>query len=178
MLTGSKITEAIAKKDIIISPFCEGQLGPNSYDLRLHNELLVYQDHHLDMKVENKTERITIPDTGLDLMPNRLYLARSIEWCQSDVYIPMLEGRSSIGRLGLFMHISSGFGNLGSSGYWTFELHCVQPIRIYPGVAVAQVYFVEPDGSKKICPGKNRYRGEKDITESMLWKELSEEGCF
>jgi dCTP deaminase len=53
----------------------------------------------------------------------------------------MLEGRSSIGRLGVFIHVTAGFGDVGFSGYWTLEIFCVQPIKIYPEIEICQIYY-------------------------------------
>ena len=98
----------------------------------MHNELLVYEEKVLDMKKPNKTKRLIIPEEGLVLEPGRLYLGRTLEYTKTDKYVPMLEGRSSIGRLGLFIHVTAGFGDVGFSGYWTLEIFCIQPIRVYP----------------------------------------------
>src|SRR3712207_6222296 len=133
ILSGKEIKNRLGK-DIIIEPYNENQLNPNSYNLKLHNELLVYEDDILDMKKENKAKKIVIPEEGVLLKPGKLYLGRTVEYTKTDKLVPMLEGRSSIGRLGLFIHITAGFGDVGFSGYWTLEIFCVQPIRIYPNV--------------------------------------------
>ncbi len=172
MLSGDEIKKYIEMGQIKIKPFRQEQLGPNSYDLRLHGELLVYEPKKLDMKKENPVKRITIPEEGLELEPGRLYLARTEEYCATDHFIPMLEGRSSIGRLGLFIHISAGFGNIGSSGYWTLELASVQPLVIYPHVPICQVFFLTMQGAKKLYPDKNKYKNSADIQPSLLWQEF------
>lgn len=172
MLSSEAIKKAMEKGEINIKPFNQEQLGPNSYDLRLHNELMVYDCHRLDMKKELPTKRILIGDDGFELQPGTLYLARTHEWTATDCYAPMLEGRSSVGRLGLSVHITAGFGNLGSSGYWTLELSVVQPLTIYPGVKICQVYFLTIEGAKKLYIEQNKYRDADDVQPSMLWKEL------
>jgi deoxycytidine triphosphate deaminase len=55
--------------------------------------------------------------------------------------VPMLEGRSSTGRLGLFIHVTAGFGDIGFAGFWTLEIFCVQPVKIYPDVEICQIYY-------------------------------------
>ena len=172
MLTANAIQQAINQGEILIKPFNLKRLGPNSYDLSLHNELLVYKEPQLDMKKDNAVERIVLSESGFLLQPGKIYLARTQEWTASDVYAQMLEGRSSIGRLGLYVHITAGFGNLGSSGYWTLELSCVQPLMIYPGVRICQVYFVEVEGAKKLFPEKISYKDADDIQASKLWQEF------
>jgi len=140
ILSGREIKKKLGK-EIIIEPFEEKRLNPNSYNLRLHNELLVYDEEILDMKRENKVKKITIPEEGLVLETGKLYLGRTIEYTATDGYVPMLEGRSSVGRLGLFIHVTAGFGDVGFRGYWTLEIFCVQPIRIYSEVELCQIYY-------------------------------------
>ena len=138
ILSGSEIKARLGT-DIGIDPFNEDQLNPNSYNLRLHDELLVYEEIILDMKRPNRFRRILIPPEGLVLQPNQMYLGRTIEYTETRNLVPMLEGRSSIGRLGMFVHVTAGFGDVGFCGYWTLEMIAIQPIRIYPGVQVCQV---------------------------------------
>ena len=116
ILSGKEIYRNLNKK-IFIEPFSIRQLNPNSYNLRLHEELLVYDEPVLDMKKPNKTRLITIPGSGLVLEPNRLYLGRTMEYTKTEGFVPMLEGRSSVGRLGLVVHVTAGFGDVGFSGY-------------------------------------------------------------
>ncbi len=145
ILSGKEIRNKLGN-EIIIEPYEDGQLNPNSYNLRLHNELLVYEDTILDMKKEHKTKKLIIPEEGLLLETGKLYLGRTLEYTKTDKYVPMLEGRSSVGRLGLFIHVTAGFGDVGFSGYWTLEIFCVQPIRIYPGVEICQIYYHSIEG--------------------------------
>ena len=170
MLSGKEIEKKLGS-EIIIEPFNRKQLNPNSYNLRLHNELLVYDEDILDMKKENKTKSITIPEEGLVLEPGKLYLGRTIEYTETKNYVPMLEGRSSIGRLGLFIHVTAGFGDDGFKGYWTLEIFCVQPIRIYPSVEVCQIYYHGIDGEyEEYSSGK--YQSNKGIQPSLLYKDF------
>lgn len=136
ILSGKEIHRNLNKK-IFIEPFNIKQLNPNSYNLRLHNELLVYEEPVLDMKKPNKTRLITIPESGLVLEPGRLYLGRTIEYTRTEGFVPMLEGRSSVGRLGLVIHVTAGFGDVGFAGYWTLEMFCVNPVKIHPGVEIS-----------------------------------------
>ena len=140
ILSGSEI-QARLGSDIVIDPFVESQLNPNSYNLRLHNELLVYEEIVLDMRKPNRFRRIEIPPEGLELDPNRLYLGRTIERTETHNLVPMLEGRSSVGRLGLFVHVTAGFGDVGFCGYWTLEMYAIQPVRIYAGVEICQIFY-------------------------------------
>ncbi|MFL0251302.1 dCTP deaminase [Clostridium neuense] len=170
ILSGKKIKEQLGK-EIIIEPYSEKQLNPNSYNLKLHNELLVYDEEVLDMKKENKASKIIIPEDGIVLQPRKLYLGRTMEYTETDKYVPMLEGRSSVGRLGLFIHVTAGFGDVGFKGYWTLEIFCVQPIRIYPGVEICQIYYHDIDGEyDKYSSGK--YQNNSGIQTSLLYKDF------
>lgn len=128
----------------------------------------------LDMAVEPKTATFDIPDRGAVLFPGRLYLARTIEYTESPVYVPMLEGRSSVGRLGIEVHISAGFGDRGFANHWTLEISVVEPVRIYAGVDICQVAFHEVDQEGPVYSGK--YQGDRDSPPgaSRLWKEVQD----
>lgn len=170
ILSGREIKNKIGK-EIVIEPFSEKQLNPNSYNLKLHNELLVYEVDVLDMKKENKVKKIVIPEDGMVLEPGKLYLGRTVEYTATDNYVPMLEGRSSIGRLGLFIHVTAGFGDVGFKGFWTLEIFCVQPIKIYPGVEICQIYYHSVEGEyDQYCSGK--YQKNKGVQPSLLYKDF------
>ena len=170
ILSGKEIQKHIGK-EIIIEPFDQSRVNPNSYNLTLHNELLVYENHKLDMKKLNPTKRITIPEEGLVLEPNRLYLGRTNEFTKTEGFVPMLEGRSSTGRLGLFIHVTAGFGDVGFAGYWTLEIFCIQPIRIYPNAEICQIYYHSIEGDYE--PYKSgKYQNNTDIQPSLMYKDF------
>ena len=170
ILSGREIKKRLGS-DIRIDPFHEEQLNPNSYNLRLHNKLLSYTGAELDMKIDNPTRQIPIPENGLMLYPGRLYLGRTMEYTETHGAVPMLEGRSSIGRLGLFIHVTAGFGDVGFKGYWTLEIFCVQPIIIYPDVEICQLYFHEVSTNhSEYTEGK--YQENHEIQASMLYKDF------
>ena len=170
LLSGEEIKKHL-NQEITISPFNPAQLNPNSYNLRLSNELLVYSVDTLDMKKNNPTQRLTIPEEGLVLEPNKLYLGRTLEYTKTERYVPMLEGRSSIGRLGLFVHVTAGFGDVGFAGYWTLEMYCIHPIRIYPEVEICQIYYHTIEGNYiKYSSGK--YQNNIGVQPSLLYREF------
>lgn len=173
ILSGKEIAERQGK-EIIIRPFDPARVNPNSYNLRLHNELLVYDEPVLDMKKHNKHHAITIPADGLVLEPGKLYLGRTVEYTETHGYVPMLEGRSSVGRLGLCIHVTAGFGDVGFKGFWTLELFCLQPIRIYPGVEICQIYYHETSSDhEEYVSGK--YQNNNGIQPSLLFKDFMED---
>lgn len=159
-------------KDIEIDPYSSERLNPNSYNLRLHNELLVYDSSVLDMKLDNKTSKLEIPTEGLELEPGKLYLGRTIERTRSDKLVPMLEGRSSIGRLGMFIHVTAGFGDVGFNGFWTLEIFVVQPLVIYPEVEVCQIYFHDIQGEFTTYQN-GKYQNNSGIQASKLYQDFA-----
>jgi dCTP deaminase len=171
ILSGREIGRNLGEK-IVIDPFDQSRLNPNSYNLTLHHELRVYRNNQLDMRVENYSDELAIPEDGLLLEPHRLYLGRTVEYTETEGYVPMLEGRSSIGRLGLFVHVTAGFGDVGFKGFWTLEIFCVQPIRIYAGVQIAQIFYHTIEGDyDRYESGK--YQNNKGIQHSMLFQDFA-----
>ncbi len=174
VLSGHEIRLQLGK-NIVIDPFQESRLNPNSYNLTLHDELLIYEEVVLDMRRPNRVRRLTIPADGLVLQPHQLYLGRTIERTETRNYVPMIEGRSSIGRLGLFVHVTAGFGDVGFCGYWTLEMFAVQPVRIYAGVSICQIFYHDIYGTFTEY-ASDKYQNNNDIQPSLLFKELSP-GC-
>ncbi len=170
ILSGREIEKRLGG-DIVIDPFEASQLNPNSYNLRLHDRLLVYRGSELDMRLDNKADELRIPPEGLHLEPGKLYLGRTVEYTETHNAVPMLEGRSSVGRLGLFIHVTAGFGDVGFKGYWTLEIFCVQPIVIYPKIEICQIYYheISPDHEEY---AKGKYQGNREIQTSMLYKDF------
>ncbi|WCF11694.1 dCTP deaminase (plasmid) [Paenibacillus thiaminolyticus] len=170
ILSGIEIKKRMGK-DIYISGFDEKRLNPNSYNLRLHNELVLYDEPILDMKKKHKTKTLQIPEEGLILQPGVLYLGRTVEKTSTKNLIPMLEGRSSTGRLGLESHICAGFGDVGFNGYWTLEISVVMPLRIYPYVEICQIYFHTIEGEyEEYKSGK--YQNNVGIQSSQMYKDF------
>jgi len=154
-LSGLEISRARDRGDVIIDPFDQKCVGPNSYDLTLFGELKTYKqipDYHgggivpLDVKRENYTESHLIDEYGYILQPNTLYLGCTNEVAGSTKYVPCIEGRSSMARLGIKVHFTAGFGDVGFVGQWTLEIECVQPVRIYKDMRICQVYFDTIEG--------------------------------
>ena len=77
----------------------------------------------------------------------------------------MLNGRSSVGRLGICIHITAGFGDIGFNGTWTLEITAIKPVRVYPNIEICQVSYFTPYGESKI-KYDGRYQGQIDPTAS------------
>lgn len=170
ILSGLEIEKRIGK-DIIIEPYDKNCINPNSYNLKLHNELITYTEMPLDMKKDNPYTKLIIPEEGLLLEPGRLYLGRTKEFTETKNLVPMLEGRSSVGRLGLCIHVTAGFGDVGFSGYWTLEIYTIHPLRIYPDVEICQIYYHTIEGEHaEYSSGK--YQRNTGIQTSQLYRDF------
>lgn len=176
ILSGHEIRRHMGER-IQIDPFDESQLNPNSYNMTLHHELMVYEEVVLDMRKANRVRRLEIPEEGLVLQPSQLYLGRTVERTETKGFVPMIEGRSSVGRLGLFVHVTAGFGDVGFRGYWTLEMFAVQPVRIYPNVPICQIFYHELLGDFTEY-ASDKYQNNHDIQPSMLFKELAPQTVY
>lgn len=215
MLTGAEIERQIKKGNIMIDPYDPKCINPNSYNLKLHPQLLVYErdsdrlnlipkkedeankysihptevgecelaieklhkmpiieSNHMspiDMRAKNPTIEFEIPEDGYVLQPGVLYIGRTVERTATDKFIPMINGRSSGGRLGISIHICAGFGDIGFDGTWTLEITVVEPVKVYPYAEIAQVCYFTPAGKKgKLYRG--RYFGQEDATASRFYQ--------
>lgn len=171
MLTGNEIIRQVKKGSILIDPFVPSQVNPNSYNLRLGTRILVCKDSVLDFAKKPETEEIIIDKTGFQLEPQRLYLGSTMEVVGSDCFVPVLNGRSSIGRLGIDIHKTAGFGDLGFFGVWTLEIVATQPVIIYPGIEICQMAFYKPEGETTI-QYKGKYTGARVVEASKLYREV------
>lgn len=175
ILTGKQIQEENGK-GLLISDFSPDRLNPNSYNLRLADEIAYYTNFPgiaLDMAKENPIRTVHINDNGYILSPGILYLARTMEYTETHKFVPMLEGRSSVGRLGISIHSTAGFGDIGFRGYWTLEISCVQPVRIYPGVEICQIYYhTISEKSNLLTYNGGKYQDNRGIQPSLMYKEI------
>lgn len=174
ILTGPKIESELKAGRIRIDGCDPKLIGPNSVDLRLHSELRRYEvpsrvhNVPLDMRKDNPTEVVAFPKSGLTLRPGILYLGRTIETVGSDHYVPIVEGRSSVGRLGIRVHQTAGFCDTGFHGTITLEIDVLHSVIVYPDTPICQAYFLKPDGPIRLYKG--RYQNQVEATPSRLWK--------
>lgn len=154
ILTGAAIADAVEEGSIIIDPFEIAHLGPNSYDFRLGNRCRRYVVRELDCAKDNPSEVFEIGADGLLLEPARIYLFNTFERMGSTAFVPIIRGRSSVGRLGIFINITADLIDIGSINQWTLQLHAVAPIRVYPGMLIGQVTFWVPYGEIELYLGK------------------------
>ena len=146
ILSGQEIMAQMGN-NIVIDPFDPANLNPNSYNLSLHDEVMVYEEIVLDMRKANRVRRIHIPPEGLVLNPNQLYLGRTVERTETHNLVPMIEGRSSVGRLGPIRARDRRIRRTsGSAVSGPLEMFAVQPVRIYAGVPICQIFYHEIRG--------------------------------
>jgi len=157
ILTGNKIQDEVLNGRITINPFRPECINPNSYNFHLGSTFQVYISDVLDPKIEQQTTLIEMSEDGIVLQPNELYLGYTLEEMGSDYYVPFIFGRSSIGRLGLFVQITAPLGDIGFVGQWTLQLTPVRPVRVYPSMRIGQILFIVPDGPVDLYKGKYQY---------------------
>lgn len=171
ILTGSEIRKQVKQRRIHIFPFTEELINPNSYNYRLGSTLLEVTDNIIDPKKKVRYKEIKLGEDGYILMPNKLYLGSTVEEIGSDYYVTSLIGRSSIGRLGLFLQITADLGHLGAKHCWTLELKVVQPLKVYPFMKIGQVSFWKPEGSNQI-KYEGKYNKYSEPHYSQIFEEL------
>ena len=141
ILTGKEIQKEIKKGRIIIDPFNVEDVETNSYDFHIDNTLYTYKKNILDPTEENPLEELKIPTSGLILSPKKIYIGKTKEKIGSNYFVPIIKGRSSTGRLGIFVNITADLIDLGSIQRPTLTIHVVQPVKIYPNTKIGQVTF-------------------------------------
>ena len=174
ILSDKAILTSIKEGKIVIEPFRPECLGTNSYDVHLGKHMAVYTNRELDARKHNSIEHFEIPEEGFVMQPGTLYLGVTEEYTETHHTVPFLEGKSSIGRLGIDIHATAGKGDVGFCNTWTLELSCVQPVRIYAGMPIGQlIYFmVEGDINNFYNAKPNAKYNERTLrpVESMMWK--------
>lgn len=174
MLTGPEIANALNNSDLVIDPWNGDQVGPNSYDLRLGNILIEYPpDAEFDMgRPPPDGKRIVIPKQGYWLRKGYAYLGHTLETITSDKYVPVVDGRSSVGRLFLTVHETAGFCDLGFDGSITLEMFAKMRVKVYPGVRVCQVRFEPAEGRVERYAG--RYQNQlREPVPSRLHRDFT-----
>lgn len=174
ILSDQQILENMEKGQIKIQPFRPQCLGTNSYDVHLGKTLAVYVDSVLDAKKHNRIETFEISEEGYILTPDNFYLGVTEEYTETLRHVPFLEGKSSVGRLGIDIHATAGKGDVGFCNYWTLEISVKKPVRVYPGMPIGQLIYFNVEGAiltpyNQKASAKYLEVGPKPM-ESMMWK--------
>lgn len=171
ILTGKSIEEFVSSGDISISPFSPKHVTTNSYDLTLGNKFIRYTEKIMDPKRENQHDVIECGPEGIMLHKGDFLLAHSVEKLGSKKYVPIIHAKSSIARMGLFVHVTADLIDIGSFGCVTFQLHSTLPIRLFPGMKIGQVTFWKPLGEIILYDGK--YQGSEGPRASMAYSDFN-----
>jgi dCTP deaminase len=176
ILSDKRILEEIKRGTIVIRPFHRKHLGSNSYDVHLSDWLAMYNEETLDCRKHNKVHYFKIPREGMILAPSKLYLGVTSEYTESHAHVPFLEGKSSIGRLGIDIHATAGKGDVGFCNTWTLEISVKQPVKVYAGMPIGQLIYFDVSGDVGVPYGKKKTAKYSKRTgkpvESMMWKNF------
>lgn len=176
ILSDAAISRALSDGSIVIEPFRSHCLGTNSYDVHLGKTLATYNSKVLDAKKENQISYMEIPAEGFVLMPDTLYLGVTEEYTETHKHVPFLEGKSSVGRLGIDIHATAGKGDVGFSNYWTLEISAKMPVRIYAGMPIGQIIYFEVQGDVRTSYNQKpsaKYNVRNALPkESQMWRNF------
>jgi dCTP deaminase len=176
ILTGYAIRDAVRAGDITIDPWDERLVNPASVDLRLGTEFAVYRhwvlkngyelaplQHVHDVQIPPVTDTRSIAPNGLVLRPGILYLLHSAERVGSRKYVGVLDGKSSLARLGISVHLTAGYFDPGYVGHATMEVTVVHPIRVYAGMRFAQMRYHVLEGIPMDYQAVGHYVGDHAV---------------
>jgi dCTP deaminase len=188
VLSDKSIREELASGGIVIDPLDEGAIQPSSIDLHVDRYFRVFRNDttpFIDPKKaqEDLTELVEVEEGGSFILhPGEFVLGSTLERVElGDDFVARLEGKSSLGRLGLLIHSTAGFVDPGFNGHLTLELSNVAnlPIAIYPGMKIGQISFLRmsteaerPYGTKAT---DSKYQGQKGPTPSRYYLNFPEE---
>lgn len=200
ILTGEEIKREVAAGNISVTPYEEKNVQPASIDLRLGSGIKIYTDlvdgwwtdktdhpgswlrpsnpmKYLDPKVPSATHDIEIPERGFIIKPGILYLMHTLERIHTEKYVSVLDGKSSIGRMGVVIHLTAGYGDPGFDGQYTLEVTCIHSVVLYPGMKIAQMRFHAMQGEVNTSyASKGHYVGDRALgaIPSMAHKQFED----
>lgn len=190
VLSGISIQQELKMGRIRIDPLNPQNFNPASYDLTLGAGVLVYRDlvevepvqpkkvfgshlsprrgtytgdypTSLDAAKDNPTIPLEMSKEGFLIKPGIGYLMHTEERVWTDTFIPVLDGKSSIGRLFVKVHETAGYGDAGFDGQYTLEVTAMHPVILYPGMAICQIRFHTIVGKPEMYQKRGHYTGDK-----------------
>ena len=174
ILTDQQIRAEMERGTIVVEPFDASCLGTNSYDVHLGRHLATYRDAVLDARKHNEIDHFEIPAEGYVLEPGQLYLGVTEEYTETHAHVPFLEGKSSVGRLGIDIHATAGKGDVGFCNTWTLEISVSMPVRVYAGMPIGQLIYFETKGEidnyYNAKPSAKYNERTTRPVESMMWR--------
>jgi dCTP deaminase len=189
ILSDRSIRDEVAAGRIVLDPYDPKMVQPSSIDVRLDRFFRVFLNHTtgvIDVKenLEELTQLVEIPDedTPFILHPGEFVLGATLERVALPVdLVARIEGKSSLGRLGLLIHSTAGFIDPGFDGHVTLELSNVAnlPITLYPHMKIGQISFHRMDSPAEVPYGSgalgSKYQGQRGPTPSRYWENFSRE---
>lgn len=177
ILSDHEISRELANRNIVIEPFRRECLGSNSYDVHLGTTLAIYEEGVLDAKKQNPIRCFDIPPEGFVLLPHQLYLGATEEYTETHRHVPFLEGKSSVGRLGIDIHATAGKGDIGFKNFWTLEISVKLPVRVYAGMPIGQIIYFEVKGEVLTPYNMKQSAKYNDVSplpkESQMWRNFN-----
>jgi dCTP deaminase len=178
ILSDQEIMQAMTEGSIKIEPFDPACLGSNSYDVHLGSTLATYTVSCLDARKNNPIEYFEIPPQGYELLPNILYLGVTKEYTETLKHVPFLEGKSSVGRLGIDIHATAGKGDVGFKNFWTLEISVKMPVRVYSHMPIGQIIYFQVKGDVKVSYDQKvsaKYNDKSALPkESQMWRNFKD----
>lgn len=178
ILTGPEILKRVERGEIEIDPFDPKRINQASYDICLGPQLLFYRGKRLDARKQNEAAAVNIGPEGKVINPGRLYLGHTVERIHTRTLVPGLVGKSSIGRLGVVVHVTAGHIEPGFNGQITLEIAALgPPVRLYAGMRIGQITFQEVVGEVEDYTARGHYVGEhaRGAVASMSWKQFEDD---
>jgi dCTP deaminase len=199
ILSGPAIVQACIGGEIEIDPYERARVNPASYDLRLGDQVAVYSAEEMPLELSavyhpaagvrtvepvrrqldsRKRQNVTharMDRTGFVVEPGRLYLMHTAERIHTDKYVTVIDGKSSIGRLGLMVHVTAGYGDPGFNGQYTLEVTSIaHPVVVYPGMLFCQARFHVMAGDIQLYDGNYTSEASRGPVRSASWKQFDD----
>jgi dCTP deaminase len=159
ILTGKEIRRQIELGRIKVEPFDPSLINPNSIDVRLGPKLLW---RFVDWETSRSWAEWDLSVAEFALTPRVVVLGSTLERTFAPYHVPVIEGKSSLGRQFVSPHFTAGYGDVGFDGQWTLELHSLLPFVLKPGMKIGQIAFHTVEG--EIVPYAGRYAGQTGPT--------------
>lgn len=176
LLTGPEIVRQVEAGHVRIEPFDHRQVEQNSYGFRLGHRLVECEETVFDSRrPPAQLVPTLIPEAGVVLRPDRLYLGETLEIIGSQQHACELYGSLSIASLGVWIQVSAPLGHTGAVVRWTLEIRVTQPVRVRAGMMIGKVAFWSVEGD--VTPYAGRYADQIAVTQSRLASDTAGTGA-
>jgi dCTP deaminase len=165
ILTGKQIHSEVNNGNIIIEPFSDKHIEPNSYGFHIGNRILQYDSKTIDASKKNITKDINT-FKRIVLLPNQLYLFDTYEKMGSAIYAQTLYARLSTALCGMWIQFSAPLGHIGAVVNWTLEVQVAQPLIIYPYIKIGKIAFWKSIGD--VISYRGRYLNSSQVVASRF----------